>query len=70
MKVTIKNPEYTRYGDIKQGETFIYQNDLFIKIDKIGQSGIACIRLSLGATYNYSADTLVRPVSAEVVAYD
>ena len=69
MKVVIKNPASTMYVDIKQGETFIVQNELYIKTDKNGASGIACIRLSSGATYSYSAETLVHLVKAEVVAY-
>lgn len=72
MKVTFKGKqeELVPYCDIKQGQSFLIYEEVYIKTDRKGVRGITCVNLKTGSTYSYADDRRVKPLKVEVVVYD
>lgn len=70
MKVTRKNDDRKKADEIKCGECFLYDDNLYIATDECGQfGGRRCVQLRDGRII-YFEENLVTPVDAEVVIND
>ena len=70
MKIDLGGSFLVELADIKDGECFIHEQDIFIKSDIIittGEDSIMCVRLEDGVGRNYDARTRVNLISLKVV---
>jgi hypothetical protein len=70
MKIEISNSSYVRLCGVLSGETFQYDDEIYIKGDKRNteiSDSIICIRLCDGHSRYFLDEDMVIPVKAKVV---
>lgn len=70
MKIEISNSSYVRLCGVLFGETFKYDDEIYIKGDKCKteiNDSIICIRLCDGHSRYFLDEDMVIPVKAKVV---
>lgn len=69
MKITRNIINEVPLRDVKRGETFIYKNEVLMKISYAtgGATYNICVFLDNGITQDFSPDIMVIPVDAEII---
>lgn len=69
MKITRNIISEVPLRDVKRGETFLYKNEVLMKIsyDTGGASYSICVFLDNGITQDFSPNIMVLPVDAEII---
>ena len=70
MNIKISNSSYVRLCAILSGETFKYNDEIYIKGDKCMaeiNGGTICIRLCDGFSTHFLDEDMVIPVKAKVI---
>lgn len=74
MKIGLKQPERPTISEIKFGDTFVYNTNIYMKCEKrcntghiLLQDGWLAVRLDDGALSVFADDNLITPVQLKVV---
>ena len=69
MKINAKPKEHTLLSEVKQGDTFFYDERFFIRTDEKSPNGVgvACVNLNTGVVCYFSQNQRVSPVELAVV---